>query len=220
MSKKQAGIYQIRNLVNGKIYIGSSVNISHRWSQHRCGLQKNCHHNKHLQNSWNTHGIKNFIFEIIEKLEYDDNLIMIEQMYLDSLKPEYNIAKIANAPTKGISLPEEVKQKISKSQSGERAHMWGKHHSEETKRKMSKSRSGDNHPFWGKTFSDEYKAKLSFAQQGEKGNNVIMTEAGVLKMRKLWRTGKYKQKELAEMWGVSKSAVNGIVNYYNWKHIK
>ena len=31
-----SGIYQIRNLVNGKRYVGSAVNLRARWRQHTC----------------------------------------------------------------------------------------------------------------------------------------------------------------------------------------
>ncbi|WP_366140436.1 GIY-YIG nuclease family protein, partial [uncultured Fibrobacter sp.] len=34
------GIYKITNLVNGKSYIGQSINISSRWKQHTQSLDK------------------------------------------------------------------------------------------------------------------------------------------------------------------------------------
>ena len=47
------GIYKIINKVNGKYYVGSSLNINKRWSVHKSALSKNKHHNDHLQNAWN-----------------------------------------------------------------------------------------------------------------------------------------------------------------------
>ena len=47
------GIYKIENKVNGKVYIGQSVNIKKRWKQHKYELNSNNHVNKHLQASWN-----------------------------------------------------------------------------------------------------------------------------------------------------------------------
>ena len=32
---RRAGVYQIRNMQNGKIYVGSSVNLNKRWREHR-----------------------------------------------------------------------------------------------------------------------------------------------------------------------------------------
>lgn len=63
------GIYQIRNLVNGKIYIGSAVNINSRWRTHKANLNLNKHKSKHLQASWNKYGINTFIFKVLEYCE-------------------------------------------------------------------------------------------------------------------------------------------------------
>lgn len=60
------GIYKIKNLFNGKIYIGQSVDIEKRWSTHKAELKHNHHHNIHLQSAWNKYGEDNFEFSIIE----------------------------------------------------------------------------------------------------------------------------------------------------------
>lgn len=60
------GIYKIENLVNGKVYIGQSININQRWSKHKADLRHNNHDNVHLQNSWNKYGEDSFSFEVIE----------------------------------------------------------------------------------------------------------------------------------------------------------
>ena len=38
--KNRAGVYQIRNLVNGKIYVGSSINLKQRKTSHFSKLRK------------------------------------------------------------------------------------------------------------------------------------------------------------------------------------
>lgn len=45
------GIYKIENKVNGKVYIGQSIDIKIRWYNHRKELNGNRHHNEHLQNA-------------------------------------------------------------------------------------------------------------------------------------------------------------------------
>ena len=65
------GIYKIQNLVNGKIYIGQSVNIEKRWSTHRSALENNYHYNIHLQSAWKKYGEENFKFSIVEKCNID-----------------------------------------------------------------------------------------------------------------------------------------------------
>jgi group I intron endonuclease len=90
----KTGIYQIKNIINKKCYIGSSKNINRRWDRHRYGLRSNNHENVLLQRAWNKYGEENFIFEIIEECE-QDRLLELDQKYLD-LKPQYNIGIIAS----------------------------------------------------------------------------------------------------------------------------
>lgn len=68
---KFSGVYGIRNIKNGKIYIGQSYNIHKRWCEHKYDLNNNIHHNKKLQNAWNKYGETSFCFFVIEKCEQD-----------------------------------------------------------------------------------------------------------------------------------------------------
>ena len=63
---KKIGIYQIKNVINGKSYIGKSVDIHSRKFQHKSALLKNKHHNSHLQASFNKHGEEAFRFRILK----------------------------------------------------------------------------------------------------------------------------------------------------------
>ena len=54
--KNKCGIYMILNLINGKRYIGSSIDIYNRLHEHLHNLKNNKSHNNHLQNSWNKYG--------------------------------------------------------------------------------------------------------------------------------------------------------------------
>lgn len=96
-NKGKSGIYKWTNKVNGKIYIGSSADLS-----------------KRLRNYFNTsylsdfkdimliykallaHGFDNFKLDILEHCE-PCVLINREQYYIDLLKPEYNILKVAGS---------------------------------------------------------------------------------------------------------------------------
>lgn len=61
----ESGVYRILNKNNGKCYIGCSIDIKRRWTQHLKLLRRGNHHNDHLQKSWNMYGRESFIFEII-----------------------------------------------------------------------------------------------------------------------------------------------------------
>ena len=54
--KQKSGIYIIENKVNGKKYVGQSVNIGSRKSKHFGELKRGTHHNGYLQNAYNKHG--------------------------------------------------------------------------------------------------------------------------------------------------------------------
>lgn len=131
--KLKTGIYQITNIINGKFYIGSAVNISKRRNQHVHYLRKNTHPNIHLQRSYNKHGEENFTIEVLEYCGLEE-LLEKEQFYIDTLNPPYNICKIAGS-VMGRKDSEETKIKKS-------FNMKGKKHSEEAKKVMSEKAKG------------------------------------------------------------------------------
>ena len=55
-----SGIYIIRNLINGNVYIGSAVRIDSRKRQHLHKLRSGKHENGHLQKAWNKYGEDSF----------------------------------------------------------------------------------------------------------------------------------------------------------------
>lgn len=90
---KLSGIYEISNKINGRKYIGHSINITLRWYLHIDNLFKNIHPNSKLQEDFNTYGLNNFNFSILELLEGKKILIEKEQEYLNTLdfNSNYNI---------------------------------------------------------------------------------------------------------------------------------
>ncbi len=105
---KLSGIYVIRNLINNKIYIGSSINIYQRLHKHRTQLIRNKHQNCVIQNSVNKYGIDNFECFVIEQCS-EELLTNREQYYIDLLSPRLNIMK----KVERIKLEESSKLKIS-----------------------------------------------------------------------------------------------------------
>lgn len=127
------GVYRIKNMINGKIYIGSSLYAEQRMRRHKSNLNAGKHHSIHLQRSWDKHGASAFEFELLEVVE-EENLLAREQFYMDLYKPEFNIY-----PTAGSSFgykhseetrlkykaaqaarPKEVNTKISLSNKGKK----------------------------------------------------------------------------------------------------
>jgi group I intron endonuclease len=93
--KKISGIYQIQSKIKPeRIYIGGAVNIQKRWWSHLSTLRNNKHENSKLQNHFNKYGESDLQFSILLGCEKED-LIRVEQYFLDSYNPFFNILKIA-----------------------------------------------------------------------------------------------------------------------------
>lgn len=147
MNLDVSGIYQIRNKINGKIYVGQAVNIRKRIYRHR-GLFSRC---VHLCNAIKKYGWDNFDISILELVDDPLKLTEREQYWLDTLKSYnnekgYNICPVAKS-VKGIKHSEETKIKMSM------AHI-GKKCTDETRAKMKASRIG-------RKYSNEFRAKIS-----------------------------------------------------------
>ena len=142
---KQCGIYKITNSINGKFYIGSSVDIHKRWISHKCYLNKQLHPNKHIQNAFNVYGFECFKHEVIELC--DKEVIQSrEQYYIDLLYDKekcYNIFKEAyavngkNHPMFGRTHTPEARLKIKEARAKQIIS-----HSKETRLKMGLASKG------------------------------------------------------------------------------
>lgn len=114
------GIYCIRNKVNNKIYIGSSVDIDRRFRKHRTQLNTKVHSNKHLIKAYHKYGKDNFEFIILEECLKED-LIDREMFYIekyDSL--DYNKGYNLTLPVKHPSIvcSKEYSEIMSKANKG------------------------------------------------------------------------------------------------------
>jgi group I intron endonuclease len=172
------GIYQIRNKVNGKVYIGQSINLEQRKKHHFSLLCHNKHYSYHLQRAFNQYGESNFIFSILEEVKDPLWLTVREQYWLDLKKASdpnygYNIASCAEAFFKGKHHTEISKEKSRLSNLGKVA--WNKGLktgplSEEHKQKIriaNKGKSGTK-GMKGKHHTTESKYKQSLAMIGKK----------------------------------------------------
>lgn len=92
------------------------------------------------------------------------------------------------------------------------------------KDKMRKGRcskiSGSDHPLWGKPLPAETRQKLSDAKLGEKHNLSKTNDSEVREIRRLYKTGRYTQKELGKMFGLSRPNISSIVLRKTWTHVE
>lgn len=84
LDKNKSGIYCILNTINGKFYIGSTINFWIRYKQHKNSLNSRSHHSIFLQRAIDKYGMNNFQFHILEVC-LSENLLNKEQNYLKTL---------------------------------------------------------------------------------------------------------------------------------------
>jgi group I intron endonuclease len=92
---KPSGVYQVKNLANGKVLLGSSLNLEGLLNRHRFTLRTDSHPNKELQKDWNELGPDQFVFEVLEVVQVQDDpnfnlkdeLTLLEQIWLEKLQP-------------------------------------------------------------------------------------------------------------------------------------
>lgn len=147
----QGGIYKIQNTANGKRYIGSAASFTGRFYAHKHLLRKGKHHSRHLQRAWNKHGEQAFEFTPLLICSGDDILIH-EQLALDGLKPEYNIARSSTSPMSGRKHTLLTRQQMSEAR---------RHQSPETRAKIGAA-------FRGKPLSLAHRNKVSAGLMGHK----------------------------------------------------
>jgi group I intron endonuclease len=165
----KSGIYQIRCQTNGKVYVGSAVNIARRWRAHICDLTKNRHHSSYLQRAWNKYGPKAFAFDVVELVEID-RLIEREQFHIDATGAAIRAHGFNMSPTAGSCI--------------------GVVHSEETRRRLSE-RARSRPPV-----GDETRRRLSEACRGKpKSEDHVRKVADSNRGRKLSEEHRQKIRE-------------------------
>lgn len=160
-----AGVYEIKNTLDGKVYIGSSVHVGRRIAAHRCALKRGSHSSAHLQAAWNKHGAAVFVFRPL-LLCAEKDLLFYEQRLIDGFKANdpahgYNKRPVA-ASNAGMHLSEEHKRKIAASMPRGEAHMYhGKRLSDAAYKAAADLKRAEG-------LSPEWRANLSAVRKGKK----------------------------------------------------
>ncbi|MFJ8268477.1 GIY-YIG nuclease family protein [Peribacillus asahii] len=90
----EAGVYQIKNEQNGKIFVGSTRNFK-TLNGLKFSLEAGTVMNKELQKDWHHYGAKAFSIDILETLKKKDDpyfnekeaLLELENKWLEQLEP-------------------------------------------------------------------------------------------------------------------------------------
>lgn len=206
-TKNVCGIYVIQNDMNGKCYIGSSIDMLQRKKQHISTLKGNRSGCYKLQHAFNKYGKNNFTFDILEIVGNKDELFKREQRWVDFMNPEYNICKVIVKSRLGVKISDASKKKISDAQQGrilskealKNIRMAAELRkgiplSKETKEKISISNSG-------KVRIEEYKKRTSELMKGKP-----FSEVGKAKLKEYYKTNSVWNKGMKmPSWIVEKS---------------
>jgi len=179
------GIYSITNKIDGKKYIGKTIDISRRWREHLDSM-KNESNKNFLPNAFRKYGIDSFEFQIehtfsdIDHLSIEEKNIILDEAEIyyisafnsDSVDFGYNRTHGGNG---GSLIREDL---LKRNEAIRKA--WS---DPERKRKQSEKFRGENHPFYGTEGSffghkhtEETKLKMS---QNMKGMKHTMSEKGL-----------------------------------------
>lgn len=225
-------IYLIENNITGQRYIGKRKYRT-KYHKKRLELEKYFGSGKYLKNAIKTYGKDNFSINLIDYTYSEKDSCSKEQFYISyfntfedethyNLTPggEVPILKGKRNPWYGKHHSLEAREKMSIAlkkfyENKENHPMYGKHHPLEAREKMSKAKKGkyvgEKNPMYGKHHKEQFFEKV----RGEKHHSSILTEKQVLEILSYKNSGK-KQKEVAAIYGCSKSCVNNIWNGYKW----
>ena len=160
-------IYKITNTVNGKVYIGQTVQtLRKRRNGHLADSKRDRpgRAKSKIGRAINKYGIDSFSFEVLSAADTQAQLKYLEQHYIteyDSMNDSVGYNLLSGGHQNGRHS-EETKRKIRESGRKNAARYWlGKHHSAESNAKRSETLKGKPCPARAHSYTDEQRAALS-----------------------------------------------------------
>jgi group I intron endonuclease len=206
----------IRNKINGKAYVGQTIQSLEDRLRHHLSPSSGC---KAIKSAISKYGIENFEIQELAKVENISELNTMEIKYINELNTiapnGYNLKSGGSRPT----YSEDARKRMSEAQkrnprkytkkelkarsirfSGKGNPNYGKKFSKEHLENMSKSHkgllAGSKHPMYGKTHSEEARIKISQSKLGKAPwNKGKQADSSAIQKMILAKTKKYIIKE-------------------------
>ena len=94
--RRTAGIYAVENVVTGRAYVGSSVDIYQRWIVHTAELKRGGYRGLLIQNDWDLHGPTSISLAVLEEILDPSSITLeaAEQKWMDRIRAKgllYNV---------------------------------------------------------------------------------------------------------------------------------
>lgn len=166
----KCGIYLIRNLINGKVYIGKSVNIYKRIVHHKSALTNKMkkYENDHFINAWHKYGKENFAYTILEECNIDElkekELYWIQKYDCLNREKGYNFRYDSES---GMIPNEETRKKYSLAQKKRFSNI-------EEREKLSKNLK----KYWSENKDQLKEIGLKISKKQEKYNFIKLNKNG------------------------------------------
>ena len=175
---KICGIYKITS-PTGKIYIGQSIHIKRRWSDHK--KMPISDKGNILYNSFLSHGADSHKFEILERCSKEmlneREIYYIEKYQTFDTEHGLNLTKGGDS---NVVFSKKTLQKMSEAKKGVRPkNLIGYKHSKET-RDILRKKSMGNKNWLGKNHSEETKEKIRQAKLGKKHSKETIEKLRIL----------------------------------------
>lgn len=122
------GIYLIRCVASGRVYVGQSVKIPARWEQHRRELRNGTHKNAILLASYRKYGPQSLEFVIVHRCDAREDLEALERQQIEQHRVSLGAEFVMN-------FGDDVRNPMK-----------GRRHSAEARRAMSLRRLGKKRP--------------------------------------------------------------------------
>ena len=229
-NKNISCVYGIYNMINKKMYIGSTENLRNRIGSHKSYLRHNKHDNKYLQIDWNNYQEDDFKFIVLEEIFDINAMYETENKWINlfNFNDLYNLHPMAGTP-KNYKISEETRQKFSEMRAGELNPFYGKTHTSESRYKISKSHKGktiSKSQLKGldigreKSRTKETYEKIKLANQGEKSGTAKLTEKQAIEILEQIKLRSKTYSELAKIYDISVGQISRIKAGIRWGHLK
>lgn len=199
--EKNHGIYIIKNIKNGKVYIGQTrAGFRKRFLKHVSGFKCNSGHTQKFIDDYKIYGQDSFVFEILEIENDDSKLDSLERKYIkmfNSVEDGYNTQEGGNSYyknkcVKDMKLPEREYDEAFR----------------KTRSEYMKNR----------VVTDETKERIRYANLGSKSPVAVLDEQLVMRIKTDLVKGD-SIKNVAVRYGQKYTTISAVSHERSWSHI-
>lgn len=177
-------VYMIQNIINNKIYVGSTINYDKRQKAHIRSLRGGYHDNRLLQQDFDLYGEDSFKIKQLCETNTEAERFDIEASLISTLRTYENGYNLSVDGRGKYIITDKTRLKMSENSTGNKNPFYGKTHTTETRKILSdnaKKRVGNKNPFYGKKHTEESKDKAKSSYNKLKSSGWVNTQKGVPK---------------------------------------